>query len=70
MAQRRKRKVKSIPMKIGNDPSLWRYASLQEALEDNTHLIARLIQSGAEQAQSGESKTELKPAIPELKSAR
>ncbi len=69
MAQGRKRKVKSIPMKVGNDPSLWRYASLQDALKENTHLIAHLIQSGAEQAQSGENKTELKPTIPELESA-
>ncbi|MEQ8673720.1 MAG: hypothetical protein RLP44_10695 [Aggregatilineales bacterium] len=52
MAKRRGRKPQSIPMKISNDPSLWRFASLQEALEANTHLLARLIQAGAEQAQA------------------
>ncbi|MBN8592361.1 MAG: hypothetical protein J0M33_11400 [Anaerolineae bacterium] len=52
MAKPRGRKTKSIPMKIGNDPALWRYANLQEALKANTHLIARLIQSGAEQAEA------------------
>lgn len=46
MAKRRGRKPQSIPMKIGNDPALWRYASVQEALEANTHLLARLIQAG------------------------
>jgi hypothetical protein len=50
MAKRRGRKPQSIPMKIGNDPALWRYASVQEALEANTHLLARLIQAGAEVA--------------------
>lgn len=50
MAQRRTRKTKSIPLKIGNDPALWRYASMQEALEANTDLIARLIRAGREQS--------------------
>lgn len=52
MAKRRGRKPKSIPMKIDNDPSLWRYASLQEALEANTDLIARLIQVGEERSKT------------------
>ena len=52
MAKRRGRKPKSIPMKIGNDPSLWRYASLQEALGVNTDLIARLIQVGEERSKA------------------
>lgn len=52
MAKRRGRKPKSIPMKIGNDPSLWRYASLQEALGANTDLIARLIQVGEERSKA------------------
>lgn len=50
MAQRRTRKTKSIPLKIGNDPALWRYASVQEALAANTDLIARLIRAGREQS--------------------
>lgn len=50
MAKRRGRKPQSISMKIGNDPALWRYTSVQDVLEANTHLLARLIQAGAEQA--------------------
>ncbi|MBZ0298194.1 MAG: hypothetical protein K8J31_00535 [Anaerolineae bacterium] len=65
MAKRRGRKPQSIPMKIGNDPALWRFASLQEALEANTHLIARLIQAGAEQAQAeGRGEVEGLEAVP------
>lgn len=58
MAKRRGQKPKSIPMKIGNDPALWRYASLQQALEANTDLLARLIRVGAEQAQADECQIE------------
>ena len=54
MAKRRGRKPQSIPMKVSNDPSLWRFASLQEALEANTHLLARLIQTGVEKTQADE----------------
>lgn len=68
MAKRRGRKPQSIPMKIGNDPALWRYASLQEALEANTHLLARLIQAGAEQAQVGRE-VEASEAVPVAESA-
>lgn len=69
MAKRRGRKPQSIPMKIGNDPALWRYASLQEALEANTHLLARLIQAGAEQAQADGRGVEAAEAIPVPESA-
>jgi hypothetical protein len=58
VAKRRGPKPQSIPMKIGNDPALWRFASLQEALEANTHLLARLIQAGAEQEQADERQVE------------
>ena len=58
MAKRRGRKPQSIPLKIGNDPALWRFASLQEALEANTHLLARLIQTGAEQTKAVEAEYE------------
>ncbi len=54
MAKRRGRKPQLIPMKVGNDPSLWRFASLQEALEANVDLVARLIAAGEEQAQARE----------------
>jgi hypothetical protein len=56
-------------MKIGNDPALWRYASLQEALEANTHLLARLIQAGAEQAQAHGREVEASEAVPVPESA-
>lgn len=69
MAKRRGQKPKAIPMKIGNDPSLWRFASLQEALEANTHLLARLIQAGAEQAQAGRCSVESSEAVPVPESA-
>jgi hypothetical protein len=37
-------------MAIGNDPALWRYASLQAALEASTDLVADLIRAGQAQA--------------------
>ena len=69
MAKRRGRKPTSIPMKIGNDPALWRFASLQEALEANTHLLARLIQAGAERTQAEEHEAEASEALPVAESA-
>ena len=48
MTKRQKRKPKTIPMKIGNDPSLWRYASLHDALAANTQNLAQLIRKGKE----------------------
>lgn len=54
MAKRRGLKPQPIPMKVGNDPSLWRFASLQAALEANIDLVARLIAAGEEQAQARE----------------
>lgn len=45
MAKRRGRKIKPIPLSIGNDPSLWRFGSLSEALQANTDLIADLIRA-------------------------
>ncbi len=69
MAKRRGQKPQSIPMKIGNDPALWRYASLQEALEANTHLLARLIRAGAEQAQADGRGVEASEAVPVSESA-
>jgi hypothetical protein len=64
MVKRRGPKPKSIPMKIGNDPSLWRFASLQEALEANTDLIARLIRAGEEQSKPGKYSDESLETIP------
>lgn len=45
MGKRRGRKIKPIPLSIGNDPSLWRFGSLGEALQANTDLIADLIRT-------------------------
>ena len=58
MTKRRGRKPQSIPMKIGNDPALWRFNSVQEALAANTQLLGRIIQAGAEQAQANKSRLE------------
>ena len=63
MTKRRGPKSKSIPMKIGNDPALWRYSSLQEALKANTDLIARIIRAGEERTQAGKSNCETFEAI-------
>jgi hypothetical protein len=56
MAERRRRRIKPIPLQIGNDPSLWRFASLQEALEANTHLISSLIRASQSVSQLEEPK--------------
>ena len=69
MAKRRGRKPTSIPMKICQDPALWRFASLQEALEANTHLLARLIQAGAEQAKAKGHEAETSETVPVSESA-
>jgi len=60
----RGQKIKSVPMQIGNDPALWRYASLQDALEANVALIAQLIRIGEEKSQSDSSNVELAESIP------
>ena len=57
-------RIKSVPMQIGNDPALWRYASLQDALEANVALIAQLIRIGEEKSQSDSSNVELAESIP------
>lgn len=54
MAKRRKRRVKSIPLTIGQDPSLWRFGSVQEALEANTTILSELIREGQTIAQAGD----------------
>ena len=64
MVKRRGQKPKSIPMKIGNDPALWRFASLKEALEANTDLITRLIRAGEEQSKTDKCSDESPEPIP------
>ena len=54
MIKQRGPKPKSIPMKLGNDPKLWRFESLQDALEANTHLIGALIRVGQEVVETGQ----------------
>ena len=46
MAKRRRRRVKEIPLTIGQDPSLWRFGSVHEALEANTQVLSELIRAG------------------------
>ena len=46
----KKHRLKSIPIKVGNDSGLWRFASLAEALEANTDLMAQSIEFGKEQS--------------------
>lgn len=54
MAHRRSNKVKPFPLTIGNDPSLYRYSSVQDALAANVELIAQTIRAGEEAAQQQE----------------
>jgi hypothetical protein len=58
MPQRRKKKVQSIPMQIGHDPSLWRFDSLEEAIAASTQLISRLVRDGEEQLQADQSEND------------
>jgi hypothetical protein len=69
VAKRRGQKPKLLPMKVGNDPALWRFASLQEALETNTDLLAQLVRSGQEQAQAAQQGQEPGEAMPVSESA-
>lgn len=52
MAKRYGPKPKILPMEIGNDPALWRYASVEDAVGSNTHLLAELIRKAQEQDES------------------
>lgn len=56
MVKPRNRKANSLPMRIGNDPALWRFADLQEALEANSDLLSRLIHAGQEVQHKPEEK--------------
>jgi hypothetical protein len=44
----RGRGVKAIPLNVGNDPSLWRYQSVADALSTNCDLLTQLIREGEE----------------------
>ncbi len=51
MTKRRGRSTKCTPLLIGNDPNLWRFGSLQEALEDSTTTLAAILRSKTEPAE-------------------
>ena len=46
MAKSRRPNVKVIPLVIEQDPSLWRYSSVQEALGANMNILSELIRAG------------------------
>lgn len=45
---KRKSRVRGTPVQTVQDPQLWRYASLHDALAANVHAIADLIRRGEE----------------------
>lgn len=59
MPKPRKRPSTCFPLRVRNDPALWKYASLQAALTENTATIAALIQAGRKKL------TEVRPPIAE-----
>lgn len=46
MAKHRGNPRQTFPMKLGNDPSLWRFDSLEDALTASTTLLGQLIKEG------------------------
>lgn len=66
MPKVQKRKLKTIPMKVGNDSKLWLFASLEEALQANTHLIASVICAAQKLALKSEITSELAETMPIL----
>ena len=58
MPNGRGRKSKPIRLTICEDPALFRYASLQEALSANKSSIARLIRIGEKKSQISEDEKE------------
>jgi hypothetical protein len=50
--KRHERSPKPFRLYIGNDPALWRYASLQEALATNCDAVAKLILEGERHQQN------------------
>jgi hypothetical protein len=61
MADRRKSRVKPFPLTVGNNPDLWRYESMHDALAKCIDPIATLIRQGQElQANSDPVEAEAK----------
>ena len=48
MAQKRGPKKKTYPLQVAQDPKLWRYDSLADALAANVEYLARAIRVGEE----------------------
>lgn len=44
--QKRPGKLQAVPLKLGTDPALWRFDSLNDALAANTTLLGQLIKEG------------------------
>ncbi len=57
---KRRRKTQKIPMVIGNDPTLWRFRSLPEALGAHTNGLAQLIRDGERLTEQESQEKELK----------
>ncbi len=39
-------KLQAVPLKLGTDPALWRFDSLNDALATSTPLLGQLIKEG------------------------
>lgn len=39
-------KLQAVPLKLGTDPALWRFDSLNDALAASTTLLGQLIKEG------------------------
>jgi hypothetical protein len=62
MTRRRPSQVVPIPLTVGQDPSLWRYSSVQEALATNITIIAEMIRAGEEACRAAELQEEAEEA--------
>lgn len=57
--RQRTRPRKPITLKVGNDPALHRFTSVQDALAANRTLLARLIQTGSSERSLTEAQTRI-----------
>jgi hypothetical protein len=51
MPKQRKHKTQAIQLNVGNDPALWRFDSLQQAIQANTDLLAQIIHANGQDEQ-------------------
>ena len=68
MAKRRGRKVQ-FKLSVGEDSSLWRFASVQEALRANTELLSHLIKAAETQHVSTDDRVAAAETFPVPESA-